>query len=57
MCGYLCTGCGKCGMTKPRIKPFGTCLICGHANKPTDEVCEKCGKPLVRLPGQGSAKN
>ncbi len=54
MCGYLCTGCGKCGITKLRTRPFGTCFACGHVNKPTDEVCVKCGEPLVRMPGQAS---
>lgn len=56
MCGYLCTGCGKCGTTKPRVKPFGTCLKCGHANEPGTERCTECGAALVLPPGQHAAK-
>lgn len=55
MCGYLCTGCGKCGVTKPRVKPFGTCFKCGYVNEKGATQCKQCGAELIRLPGQGSA--
>ncbi len=51
MCGYLCTGCGRCKGELKGTKPFGTCLACGAANPAEAAACSRCGAPLVPPPG------
>ncbi len=51
MCGYLCTGCGRCKGGLKGAKPFGTCLSCGFENPAGTTRCARCGAPLVPPPG------
>ena len=51
MCGYLCTGCGRCREERKVTKPFGTCLACGAENALQAIVCSECGAALVPPPG------
>jgi phage FluMu protein Com len=47
MCGYSCTGCGKCGkktvLNSGSFKIPGKCPACGELNSPTSRFCKKCG--------------
>lgn len=58
MCGYLCTGCGRCKGKMKGMKPYGTCIICGFENPTGVSVCARCGTPIVAPPGStGSSES
>lgn len=55
MCGYLCTGCGRCKGKMRGSRSFGLCFSCGHENAPGATACSQCGAMLVTPPGSASS--
>ncbi|MDR1013589.1 MAG: hypothetical protein LBL86_01230 [Coriobacteriales bacterium] len=48
MCGYGCSGCGRCqGGFETKIVPRGYCEECKTFNSPSAKVCKKCGAVIV----------